>query len=346
MNHPKVSIIVPIYKVPEIFLRQCIESLINQTLNEIEIILVDDGSPDECGKICDEYASKDNRINVIHKKNGGLAAARNTGQDAATGETLMFLDGDDYLELNCCEKAYNSLIDNNVELVMFNQYTNYPNSQLVLHSFSDGIGSRLFDENGCRKLQQRVLDFNGRIAAAFMKLIKLDYLREFNIRHVDELKQGAEGFVFNIQLFENLHSAYYLDEPLLHYIYNGQSISHTSSEKNNYLILECMNWIDEFIKHSRNPRDLHSDVLNRMLYIICTTAITGYFNPYNIQSHQEKVKGFEKFMAHPLCVEAICRASRIGVNNQRKMILLLIKFKMYRILELIGWLRRKQLENK
>ena len=343
---PQISIIVPIYKVPEILLRQCIESLVSQTLNEIEIILVDDGSPDECGKICDEYASKDSRINVIHKKNGGLAAARNTGQDIATGETLMFLDGDDYLELDCCEKAYNALVDNDVELVMFNQFTNYQNSQSVLHSFADGKGSRLFNENDCRLLQQRVLDFNGRIATAYMKLIKLDYLREFNIRHVDELRQGAEGFVFNIQLFEYLHSAYYLDEPLLHYIYNGQSISHTSSEKNNYLILECMNWIDEFIKHSRNPRDLHMDVLNRMLYIICTTAITGYFNPYNIQSHQEKVKGFERFMSNPLCVEAIRKASRNGVNYQRRIILLLINLRMYRTLEIMGWLRRKQLENK
>ena len=78
MNKPKVSIIVPVYKVPEIFLRQCIESCVNQTLKDIEIILVDDGSPDNCGKICDEYATKDNRIKVIHKINGGLAAARNT----------------------------------------------------------------------------------------------------------------------------------------------------------------------------------------------------------------------------------------------------------------------------
>lgn len=342
----KVSIIIPVYKVPEQYLRQCIESCINQTMKEIEIILVDDGSPDDCGKICDEYAAKDTRVRVIHKENGGLAAARNTGQDFARGETMMFLDGDDYLELNCCGLAYKALIDNNVELVMFDQFVNYPNSQIEQHSFDDENGGRLFIGDECRELQARVLDFNGKIAMAFMKLIRIDYLRKHNIRHVDELRQGAEGFVFNIQLYEHLERAYYFDKPLLHYIYNGQSISHTSSVKNNMLIVRCLEWIDEYVKKSRNPIDLHSGVLNRMLYVICTTAITGYFNPYNMQSHKEKVDGFRDFMKEPLVREAMSQAPRKGLNIQRKIILSLIYLRMYRAISLLGWLRRKQLENK
>ena len=83
---PKVSIIVPVYKV-EKYLRKCIDSIINQTLKDIEIILVDDGSPDNCGKICDEYAAKDTRIKVIHKENGGLSSARNAGMEVAEGVT-------------------------------------------------------------------------------------------------------------------------------------------------------------------------------------------------------------------------------------------------------------------
>ena len=82
----KVSVIVPVYKVPEQYLRQCIESLIAQTMPELEILLVDDGSPDDCGAICDSYAEKDSRIRVIHKQNGGLSAARNTGYQEAVGE--------------------------------------------------------------------------------------------------------------------------------------------------------------------------------------------------------------------------------------------------------------------
>lgn len=343
---PKVSIIVPVYKVPEHFLRQCIESLIGQTLKEIEIILIDDGSPDDCGEICDHYATKDQRIKVVHKKNEGLAAARNTGQDMAAGETLMFLDGDDYLESDCCEEAYNALVDNDVELVMFDQFVNYPISQIVQHSFDDGKGSRLFIGNECRKLQARVLDFSGKIAMAFMKLIRLDYLRKHRIRHVNELRQGAEGFVFNIQLYEFLQKAYYLNKPLLHYIYNGQSISHTASVKNNMMIVRCMEWIACYVKNSCNPEPLYPWVLNRMLYIICTTAITGYFTPYNRTNHKEKVCGFKQFLNEPLVMDAMRKAPRWNIDNQRNVILTLIKMKQWRMIAFLGWLRRKQLEKK
>ena len=98
MKEPLVSVIVPVYKVPEKFLRKCIESLIGQTLENIEILLVDDGSPDDCGKICDEYANKNENIKVIHKENGGLSAARNTGCENAHGKWMMFVDGDDWVE--------------------------------------------------------------------------------------------------------------------------------------------------------------------------------------------------------------------------------------------------------
>lgn len=340
-----ISIIVPIYNV-ERYLPQCVDSLMSQTYKNIEIILVDDGSPDSCGVICDKFAEKDSRIKVIHKQNGGLAAARNIGQDAATGYAMMFVDSDDWLEPDCCEKAMQVMQKNDVELVLFDEFFNNPNSQEVVHSFKDGLGSRIFNEQECKQLQARVLDFNGEIAMAFQKLIRLDYLRKYNIRHIDELKQGAEGFVFNIQLFEHLKSACYIDVPLLHYRYNGCSISHTASVKNNILIVRCMEWIDNYVKNSSNPLDLHASVLNRMLYVICTTAITGYFNPYYNKCHQEKVSEFESFMREALVKDAMKSAPRNGLNKQRKVILALVKHKQYHLLALLGWLRRKQLENK
>ena len=102
---PKVSVIVPIYKV-EKYLRQCIDSIINQSLKDIEIILVDDGSPDNCPKICDEYKKIDSRIKVIHKKNGGLSSARNAGMKIATGEYIGFVDSDDYVSKEFLEELY------------------------------------------------------------------------------------------------------------------------------------------------------------------------------------------------------------------------------------------------
>ena len=91
-----ISVIVPIYKV-ESYLKKCVDSIINQTMTDLEIILVDDGSPDNCGKICDAYAEQDARIRVIHKENGGVSSARNAGLDICTGDYIGFVDGDDYI---------------------------------------------------------------------------------------------------------------------------------------------------------------------------------------------------------------------------------------------------------
>ena len=154
MDHPKVSIIVPIYKVPEVFLRQCIESLINQTLNEIEIILVDDGSPDECGKICDEYASKDNRINVIHKQNGGLVSARNAGYEVVTGKWHMYLDGDDWIDLDTCEKLMERVSDDSeIDVVFWKHIQEFNGKQIVGKlEWSCHDKEHLYIGNDCKEL--------------------------------------------------------------------------------------------------------------------------------------------------------------------------------------------------
>ena len=112
-----ISIIVPVYNV-EKYIHECVDSIINQTYKNIEIILVDDGSPDNCGKICDEYAKKDNRIKVIHKPNGGLSDARNHGIDVANGEWLMFIDSDDWIEPNMAEKLLHSALNNKADLAI------------------------------------------------------------------------------------------------------------------------------------------------------------------------------------------------------------------------------------
>ena len=104
---PLVSIIVPVYKT-EKYIHECVDSLINQTLKDIEIILVDDGSPDNCPAICDAYADKDNRIVVIHKDNGGLSDARNVALETAKGDYIGFVDSDDFVEPTMFEKLYNS----------------------------------------------------------------------------------------------------------------------------------------------------------------------------------------------------------------------------------------------
>lgn len=116
MKSPLISVIVPIYNV-ESYLNKCVESIVNQTYTNLEIILVDDGSPDNCPIMCDEWAKKDNRIKVIHKENGGLSSARNAGLDIAKGAFIAFVDSDDYVEAHYIEILLKKLLQYNVDLV-------------------------------------------------------------------------------------------------------------------------------------------------------------------------------------------------------------------------------------
>ena len=130
MTEPLVSIIVPIYNVEQ-YLQRCVDSLINQTYRNLEIILVDDGSPDRCGEICDDYAKGDSRIKVIHKSNGGLSDARNKGLDMASGDYVMFVDSDDWIDSQTCENSIRNAIGNNADIVVFGMYLFYDNGRLV-----------------------------------------------------------------------------------------------------------------------------------------------------------------------------------------------------------------------
>ena len=117
IERPLISVIVPIYGV-EKYLEQCLDSILNQTYRQLEIILIDDGSPDRCGDICDRYAIQDSRIQVIHQTNQGLSAARNAGMDIAIGEYISFIDSDDYIDLHFYEKMVQGFLD-------------YPNAPII-----------------------------------------------------------------------------------------------------------------------------------------------------------------------------------------------------------------------
>lgn len=118
MRKGVVSVVLPIYNV-EKYLSRCLESVVNQSYRKLEIILVDDESPDKCPEICDKWAAKDSRIKVIHKKNGGLGYARNTGIENATGEYICFVDSDDYIASDTVEKAYKSGIESKADIVYY-----------------------------------------------------------------------------------------------------------------------------------------------------------------------------------------------------------------------------------
>lgn len=164
---PKLSIIVPVYKVEQ-YIHKCVDSILNQTFNDFELILVDDGSPDNCGAICDEYAQKDKRVRVIHKENGGLSDARNFGLKKAKGEYVSFIDSDDWLALDLYSDVLGYADEYNLDVVCFDVYEvkgdkiKYHNrfNENKIFIGKDALYKILTDEidnSACDKVYKRVL---------------------------------------------------------------------------------------------------------------------------------------------------------------------------------------------
>lgn len=344
MMEPFVSIIVPVYKVPEQYLRKCIESTMTQTLKNIEILLVDDGSPDQCGKICDEYAEKDKRIQVLHKKNGGLSSARNYGCKAAHGKWIMFVDGDDWIEPDMCQTMYSVGEEKQVQLVMCGIMKDYGKSATEYKFYlEDG---KVYKGQECKWLQQQLLVYNGNIAVAYSKLIDRKLLLDNQIFHDEVLRQGAEGLEFNLRLFEKLESTTFINKPFYHYIYNENSISASHNEANHEFVIRCFEKIKAFIDTSDNKEMLKPWFDNRLLYVIVTTSISGYFNPTNTEPYADKKGKYAAYLEKPIVKEALKTKNTAGIGKQRKVVLFFIKHRMYLMLDMMGKIRKWQKEHR
>ena len=344
MAEPFVSIIVPVYKVPEQYLRKCIESTMMQTLQNIEILLVDDGSPDQCGEICDAYAEKDSRVKALHKQNGGLSSARNYGCRAARGKWIMFVDGDDWIEPDMCQTMYNAGEEKQVQLVMCGIMKDYGKSATEYKFYlEDG---KVYKGKECKWLQQQLLVYNGNIAVAYSKLIDRKLLIDNRIFHDEVLRQGAEGLEFNLRLFEKLESATFINKPFYHYIYNENSISASHNEANHEFVIKCFEKIKAFIDTSDNKEMLMPWFDNRLLYVIVSTAISGYFNPTNTEPYADKKRKYAAYLEKTIVKEALQTKNTVGIGKQREVVWFFIKHRMYLMLDIMGRMRKWQKEHK
>ncbi len=225
---PKISIVVPIYNV-EKYLVQCVNSIINQTLTDIEIILVDDGSPDNCPKICDDYAKKDSRIKVLHKKNGGLSSARNAGIKVATGEYIGFVDSDDYIELDMYEKMYSIAKQYEVDFVMSDYYRfNDDNKVIATLDIDEGI----YDKEKIKKdiFPSLIMgdDINyGSLLSVCYCLYRRDLFIKNNLMFDEEVKYSEDNLFSSIIGYKASSFYYMKGSYLYNYRYNPNSISKT-----------------------------------------------------------------------------------------------------------------------
>lgn len=216
---PKVSIVVPIYNA-ENYIHECIDSILDSTLKEIEIIIINDGSKDSSGKIIDEYAKKDSRIKVIHQKNSGPATARNKGIKVAKGKYVGFVDSDDTIESNMYEVLFNLANSKSIEMAMCNyKEVNIVNNKFfdVKHNIKQNVK---LNKNDIRN--NIVNTFTSNINYGFFSMCNKIYLREWLIKSrikIDEKRVHGEDWLFNINVFLSLDSFICTDKTLYNYIH-------------------------------------------------------------------------------------------------------------------------------
>lgn len=328
MHSPLVSVVIPVYKV-EAYLERCVDSVLSQTLRDLQIILVDDGSPDNCPRICDDYAKRDPRIQVIHKKNGGLASARNAGMDAATGKWLFFLDSDDWLEPEGLEGLAAVGEEHDVDFVRYRAIRSgwpgmaehAPARVEPIRELRHGYYSRqqIVSEVYPRLIITPQLTM-GSIVGAWGSLYNLDFLNRNHLRFYEEVK-FSEDLVFSARVVRAANSFYYVDTPgVYHYFYNPNSISKSFREGRwdscKGLIRTC---------HRDFGEDTAYD-FSGQLHCLCWFCILLALNERrHLKTYAQRLAYCRSILRDPVVRETPLGFSRMTVPWKQKLIMLLVK---------------------
>lgn len=342
---PLISIIIPCYKV-EKFLSKCVNSTLQQTYKNLEIILIDDGSPDNTGILCDKLSILDPRIKVIHKKNGGLSSARNVGVRTATGEWVMFLDGDDWIEPKMCESMLDEIQQRStLDLVMCSWVRDFNGHlQYYTYEFND---KEIFVGEQCKKLMGQMLNFKNYIGDAVCKLIRRDLLIENNIFHREDLRQGVEGIYFSTLLFDKIKEAIFINKPFYHYVYNNQSITSIMTEQTINLLTKGYDAIHQIISTKEDTNYLQECFSSRVLSGIISASLRGIMNPFNTYTWKKRIQLMSALLDTEIIQYYIhqfypCK----DLTYSKNLILYILTHKYYRIIYMIAVIRNIQLHMK
>lgn len=243
MCEPLVSVIIPVYNVEKYFGR-CIESIVNQTYKKLEIILVDDGSVDSSPEICDDFALKDKRIKVIHKENAGAGLARNSGLDIASGEYVLFVDSDDYIDINTVEKCVGAAEKDGSQLVIYGRTDADTSGRTFVQPVKTDIyvfRDRDVTEKVFAGLFTHSMGFGVGVCG---KLISMQAIRTGNLRFRSEREILSEDAFFLTELFAFVNSVSIVPENYYYYVTNGNSFSRTFKsnyqEMNDRFLVSCL----------------------------------------------------------------------------------------------------------
>lgn len=266
MRKGVVSVVLPIYNV-EKYLDRCLQSVVNQTYRNLEIVLVDDGSPDRCPKMCEEWAKRDDRIKVVHKKNAGLGMARNTGIENATGEFICFLDSDDYIARDAIEKAYRCAKEHDAEIVLFG-FNGVNRAGKIVSTTVPAVSKNVYrDEEILGYILPNLIapdtstgGFTNLWMSVWGGLYSMELIDRTNWRCTSEREIISEDVYSLLRLYRDVQKVAILPEALYFYCENAASLTHTYQpgrfERIKHFYNACMDTCDELGYSDRIRRQL------------------------------------------------------------------------------------------
>ena len=324
---PKVSVIIPVYNT-EKYLHRCLDSVTNQTLEDIEIIIVDDGSLDNSPTICEEYAIKYSNIVFIHQKNKGLSASRNVGMAVATGEYIGFVDSDDYISPYMYEKLYQSSKEFDCTTAICN-YQNVMNGEIINSGKLDFPTNRRVNHNEILKLMKTANERNI-LWFVWKSIYKRTVLSDNGIYFLEG--NIIEDTPFNMEALLCSDGAVFIDEPLYFYEQSGSSLMR-AKHKHNYLE-KLENLYNEKMRILKKYNiDGYSDMYN---YTMTHTLPLLFSNEINYKRKlSEKVLIYKKMRNSKMIIDAIKNVNPLCINSKLKYLALLLKYRCYFLLTLV-----------
>lgn len=294
MEQYKVSIIVPIYNV-EKYLKRAVDSLLAQTMEGIEIILVDDGSPDSCGRMIDEYAERCSCCSALHKKNGGQSDARNAGMSIARGEYIGFVDPDDYVEPDMFEKLYQAAKENDSDLVLCGYIEEFSKDYIVEQKIK-------LNEKVTSGMSTAISFLKGDVGAyAWNKLFKKTIIERFHLQFPLSIML-SEDTVFFGNYLKYTNSVSVVGECLYHYIRNGESIcaKYHARQYEYYLAGHDakINLIDTLEKNNNRKLSRLREDCEVAFLSTCLNILDQLYSKGNKASMQKKKQELKKLCMH------------------------------------------------
>ncbi len=301
----KVSIIIPVYNV-EKYIATCVKSLLNQTHNNIEIILVDDGTPDSSGKICDELKESDNRIVVIHKENGGVSSARNVGIEYATGNYLCYADGDDYVSVSYIKDMLDVAVATNADIITSNAYKIWDNGEKIeLFAGNTAIGEYVL-KTGSESLSD-MLYGKTCSASCWGKLFKRDIFESIRFPHIS---LGEDSYTM-YHCFLKANKIAHLHKPNYYYLQHTASALHTNNYDKFYDYIELS---DNFMDIINNVYpELFLPAVNRLIENNFWVYMKMCKNPDRYEAQLKHiVDNIKTYRKHALKDENVCFRTRMA----------------------------------